>query len=142
VPAREREPAGGRDRVAEARPRTLEGRLQDPGQELRADERDDDERRVAAAFASKKVGGCGRRQERKHECAPERRDARERCGRRGDEVRVQRVREPRVELHHRRAGGVRLSQERKREDRMHEGRERGCGEAESRQHLGDARTFG
>ena len=52
VPAREREPAGGRDRVAEARPRTLEGRFQEPGQELRAEEADCDENHVAVAFAS------------------------------------------------------------------------------------------
>jgi hypothetical protein len=52
VPAREREVAGGRNGIVEARTLALEDGLQDPRERLGADDGEDDENRFLAGAAT------------------------------------------------------------------------------------------
>jgi hypothetical protein len=134
VAAREREPAGRRDGILEGGSRPLEDGLQDPGQELRAHQRHHEERGLAPASARGEVCRGRPHDEREHRRAAEERYGRERGGRRRDDVRVQRVRQLRVDLHDRISGRVGVGEKGERSHRLEERDDGKSGEAESLLH--------
>jgi hypothetical protein len=98
VPARKGERAGGRDRIVEARPLTLEGGLQAPCQRFGAGEGEDEERRVAAAAEAGEICGCDRRHGEEHGRAPKLCHDLEPRGRGRRRLRVERDCEPAVDV--------------------------------------------
>jgi hypothetical protein len=98
VPARKRERTGGRDGIVEARPLALEDGLQAPCQRFGADEGEEEKRRVRAAAEAGEVRGCDRRRGEEHGRAPKLSHHLEARGRGWSRVRVERDREPAVDV--------------------------------------------
>jgi hypothetical protein len=119
VAARKGERAGGCDRIVESRPRALEDGLQAPCQRLGAGEDEDEERRVPAAAEAGEIPGCDRRHGKEHCCAPEQCHDLEARGRRWGRLRVERGREPAVDVNDRLAGRRNQDGAEERSDQRH-----------------------
>jgi hypothetical protein len=98
MPARKGERTGGRDRIVEARAPALEHGLQAPRQRFGAGEGEEDKRRVRAAAEPGEIRGCDRRHGEEHGGAAKPCHDLEAGGRGRSRVRVERDREPAVDV--------------------------------------------